>query len=193
MLKLVTIGTVAIVASAANPDHHPISQKTIDAIKAAKTTWTPLEESENPLSNFSHATLNRDRLGTILRGSQPGFPEAPVANGFPVEFDSRDVWPGKIHAIRDQAQCGSCWAFGATEALSDRFTIASNGATDVVLSAQDLVSCDNDNFACQGGYLSNAWYYLASTGAVADSEFPYSSGTGNVEQCPANLGHKYKC
>jgi cathepsin B len=193
MLKLVTIGTVALVASASNPDHHPISQKTIDAIKAAKTTWTPMEESENPLANASHATLNRERLGTIVRGSQAGYPEAPVANGFPTNFDSRDVWPGKIHPIRDQAQCGSCWAFGATEALSDRFAIASNGATDVVLSAQDLVSCDSDNYACQGGYLSNAWNYLLNTGAVADDSFPYTSGTGNVEQCPANLGHKYKC
>lgn len=193
MLKLVTIGTVALVASAANPSSHPISQKTIDAIKAANTSWTPMEEHHNPLAKTSHSELNRQRLGTIIQGSLPGYPEAPVANGFPVNFDSRTEWPGQIHPVRDQAQCGSCWAFGASEALTDRFTIASKGATDVVLSAQDLVSCDNDNYGCQGGYLANAWNYLESTGAVSDESFPYSSGTGNVETCPANLGKKYKC
>jgi len=193
MLKLVTIGTVALVASAANPDHHPISKNTIDAIVAANTTWSPMEESVNPLAKFDHATLNKQRLGTIIQGSLPGYPEAPVANGFPTNFDSRTNWPGAVHPVRDQAQCGSCWAFGASEALSDRFHIASNGATDVVLSAQDLVSCDSDNYACQGGYLANAWNYLLNTGAVADSEFPYTSGTGQVEQCPATHGRKYQC
>jgi len=193
MLKLVTIGTVALVASAANPDHHPISQKTIDAVKNANTTWTPMEESENPLAGTPHEVLKKHRLGTIIQGTLPGFPEAPVANGFPTNFDSRTQWPGLVHAVRDQAQCGSCWAFGASEALSDRFAIASNGKTNVVLSAQDLVSCDSDNYGCQGGYLANAWYYLQNSGAVADSDLPYTSGTGNVAQCPAKLGHKYKC
>ena len=61
-----------------------------------------------------------------------------------------------------------------------------------MLSPQDLVSCDDDNYACQGGYLSNAWEYLTSTGAVSDASFPYTSGAGAVAQCAAT-GHKYKC
>lgn len=99
-------------------------------------------------------------------------------------FDARTKWPNCIHAIRDQAQCGSCWAFAASEVLSDRFCIASGGKTNVVLSPQDLVSCDSSDYGCEGGYLDHSWQYLVSTGIVEDSCFPYASGSGNVPSCP---------
>ena len=73
-----------------------------------------------------------------------------------------------MHSIRDQQHCGSCWAFAATEALSDRFCIASQGEVDVVLSPQDMVSCDSWNMGCNGGILPLAWSYLTTTGAVSD-------------------------
>lgn len=84
------------------------------------------------------------------------YPEAPVT-ATPADFDPRAEWPEHIHEVRDQAQCGSCWAFGATEAFSDRIAIATSGATNVVLSPQDMVSCDTNNFGCDGGYMDKAW------------------------------------
>ncbi len=39
----------------------------------------------------------------------------------------------------DLYSCGSCWAFGAVEAMSDRVCIASNGAQNAHISAEDLV------------------------------------------------------
>jgi len=102
----------------------------------------------------------------------------------PDAFDSRTQWPNCIHEIRDQAQCGSCWAFAASEVLSDRFCIASQGKTDVILSPQDLVSCDSQDFGCEGGYIDKSWQYIQDTGLVSDKWCPYSSGTGDSGTCP---------
>jgi len=101
----------------------------------------------------------------------------------PDSFDWRQQMGECVGAIRNQEQCGSCWAFGAAESLSDRFCIASKGATKVILSPEDLVSCDNTNYGCQGGYLPAAWQYIQQNGIVEDSCFPYSAGGGNAPSC----------
>jgi cathepsin B len=110
--------------------------------------------------------------------------ELPV-EAIPTAFDSRTQWPGCIHPIRNQEQCGSCWAFAATEALSDRLAIQSNLSVNVVLSPQDLVSCDtaNGNEGCDGGYPIYAWQYMQTTGIVSDECYPYTSGGGVTGTC----------
>jgi len=100
----------------------------------------------------------------------------------PADFDSRKQWPGLIHPIRDQQQCGSCWAFSASEVLSDRVAIAS-GRPSPVLSAEDLVSCDRGDMGCSGGRLDSAWKYLVDTGLVTDNCFPYTAGAGIPAMC----------
>merc|ERR1711907_457891 len=104
-------------------------------------------------------------------------------NDIPASFDARQQWPQYIHPIRDQARCGSCWAFAASEVLSDRFAIQSSGSVNVVLSPEDLVSCDQSDMGCQGGYLANAWKYLSDSGIVTDKCFPYGAQAGTPPQC----------
>jgi cathepsin B len=80
-------------------------------------------------------------LGTFIVPVNKAYPQGQVV-ATPTNFDARTQWPNYIHAVRDQQQCGSCWAFGASEAFSDRIAIATNGKINVVLSPEDLVSCD---------------------------------------------------
>jgi cathepsin B len=96
-------------------------------------------------------------------------------------------------------------AFGASEALSDRFCIASNGSTNVVLSPQDLVSCDTTDAGCNGlwshfssflqilvltrelglgGQLDHAWNWIEKNGIASDACIPYTSADGSVAACP---------
>ena len=92
----------------------------------------------------------------------------------PSGFDSRTQWPDCIHPIRNQEQCGSCWAFSASEVLSDRFCISNKA--NVVLSPQWLVSCDSENLGCKGGNLPYVWQYMESNGIPTDACDPYISG-----------------
>lgn len=117
------------------------------------------------------------------------------ASNIPDRFDARQQWGSCIHPIRNQAHCGSCWAFGATESLSDRFCIKGE---DVILSPQDLVSCDTSDMGCVGGYLQNAWNFMGSHGVCSEQCLPYVSGTGDVPTCTGKCvdGSKkkeYKC
>lgn len=89
--------------------------------------------------------------GARLNGPKAGpYRKSLESNALPSNFDWRKQG-NCVHSVLNQGQCGSCWAFGATEALSDRFCIASKGSVDVVLSPEQLVSCDSNDYGCQGG------------------------------------------
>merc|ERR1719161_3139287 len=89
----------------------------------------------------------------------------------PDAFDARQKWPSCQKPVRDQSKCGSCWAFGAAETLTDNLCVL--GVSASVLSPQDLISCDSKDHACKGGTLPSAWSYIASNGLIDDSSFPY--------------------
>jgi len=87
----------------------------------------------------------------------------------PDSFDSEQNWPqcAKIIGdIRDQSNCGCCWAFAGAEAGSDRMCIATNASIQVPLSAQDV--CFNGgglmSQGCNGGQISSPWSYLKNGG-----------------------------
>jgi len=105
----------------------------------------------------------------------------------PAEFDSRTQWPNYIHPIRDQGQCGSCWAVSAAEVFSDRAAIVSNGTVQGSApngySPDDLVSCDTVDQGCRGGYLDKAWDYISQTGLLTDACFPYVAGSSGTPPC----------
>jgi len=104
--------------------------------------------------------------------------------GLPVNFDGRTAWPGCIHSVLDQGDCGSCWAFAASESLSDRFCIHSKGKVNVTLSPQNLLSCEFMNLECDMGSLPFwAWSYMQETGITTMDCVPYVSGNGYVPSC----------
>lgn len=172
MLKLVVIGTIAVVANA-------YTQRIIDEVKASTNLWTPTELHENNFQGMS-AAQRKALCGTILENTNE-LPTYVNNNAAAQAFDSRTQWPGKIGAIRDQQQCGSCWAFGASEAFADRYAIATGNV--LVFSPEELVECDKGEFACQGGYINKANQFLVSHGIVTDSCSPYVSGAGSAPSC----------
>lgn len=107
------------------------------------------------------------------------FVHAPLFTGakdsIPGTFDSVAAFPAcskVIGDIRDQSNCGCCWAFGAASAASDRLCISTNGTIAVPLSSQD--TCFNaQRSGCNGGQLDTPWEFFKNTGVV--------TGTQNLE------------
>lgn len=184
MLKLVVVGTIAAIAAAS----HPVTSDMVKTIKAKTALWQPHDTDANPLSKYTPEQL-LGMLGTYIVPSNKIYPGSEVVDT-PENFDARTAWPGQVHEIRDQQSCGSCWAFGASEALSDRFAIASKGKINVVLSPEDMVSCDTNNYGCNGGYMDLSWEYLEHNGIVTDSCFPYTAGSGYAPKCASECVDK---
>jgi len=121
-------------------------------------------------------------LGTYIVPSNKIYPGSDVVGNRPDTFDGRATW-ANIDNIRDQGQCGSCWAFGAAESFSDRVAINS-GSTYVKYSPEDMVSCDTNNYGCQGGYMDMSWEYIDQNGLLTEACFPYTAGaSGRAPAC----------
>jgi len=97
---------------------------------------------------------------------------------------------GKVTPVRDQGQCGCCWAFSATEEYESQLVIKGYVSTpEIVLSPQQFVDCDHSDQGCNGGFYTNAWNYAASIGNVMqDPEYGYT-GTGG--SCKLNTASQY--
>lgn len=166
-----------------------VTQDLVDLINSnPESSWTAGH------NQFSHMTVEEAKrlLKTVNRQSKRHSSHVPSASAkhveslsLPSSFDARNEWPTCIHPVRDQQQCGSCWAFSASEVLSDRFCIASQGKTNVVLSPGDLVGCDTADGGCNGGMLNTAWEYMTYSGLALDSCIPYTSGNGTTQSCPS--------
>merc|ERR1719329_1615126 len=100
-------------------------------------------------------------------------------DSFPESFDAAEQWPDcadMINDIRDQSNCGCCWAFAGAEAASDRMCIATKAAIKFPLSAQDVCFCGSDD-GCNGGFIQEPWLQIAQEGAVTGGQYQTSDDT----------------
>ena len=99
------------------------------------------------------------------------------------------TWDWREHngvtEIRNQGSCGSCWAFGTIGSFESLLKIKQD--TTVDLSEQYLVSCNEWDWGCNGGFWAHDM--LVNPGAVLESEFPY---TASDIPCGGPYNHPFK-
>jgi C1A family cysteine protease len=100
----------------------------------------------------------------------------------PSTFDWRDHNPAVVTPVYNQGQCGSCWAFSATENIESQWAIAGNTLTS--LAVQQIVSCDTQDDGCNGGDTPTAYEYVIKAGGLDSwKSYPYTSGSGRTGNC----------
>lgn len=109
------------------------------------------------------------------------------ASGAPSSIDWRNK--GVVNPVRDQGQCGSCWAFATTANAESVWAIATGDLFD--LSEEFLVDCASGvgyfNMGCNGGQPDSAFKYMINNGQCTESSYPYEAGTtknaGTCQKC----------
>jgi len=97
------------------------------------------------------------------------------------------VAKGMTTPVKNQGQCGSCWAFSATETVESANLLAGNAMT--LGSPQEIVDCDTNDSGCNGGDPQEALQWIVQQGGQeTDSCYPYTAedGTCNEANCQAN-------
>jgi cathepsin B len=155
------------------------SDEAINRINSKAATWT----AGRNFPQDTPAVFFRGLMGVHPQSSEFLPEERPKLLSldntiFPSSFDPRDQWPEcpTLSYIPDQGGCGSCWAFGAVTAMSDRLCIHSHGAFKGHVSAENLLSCCfTCGYGCDGGFPGMAWDYWKEKGLVTGGDY----GTGD--------------
>lgn len=151
----------------------------IETVNNSSANWVAGENQK--FTGASHKEI-RQLMGTVvdpewtITGHVKEFDT--VNADFPVNFDARVNWPEcepVINHVRDQSDCGSCWAHGTTEAFNDRMCIATGGAFQKLMSVSDTAGCCNGtecfSFGCNGGQVATPWAWFKRDGVVSGGDY----------------------
>jgi KDEL-tailed cysteine endopeptidase len=126
--------------------------------------YRKFQRTENRLSTFSHGDIDEATL--------------------PQEIDWRKK--NAVAEVKNQQQCGSCWAFSTTGAVEGINAIVTGEL--VSLSEQELVDCDTKkDHGCGGGLMDFAFEYITkSKGIHAEDDYPYTATDGVCKRSELN-------
>ncbi|CAM0914016.1 unnamed protein product [Alopecurus aequalis] len=118
--------------------------------------------------------LSIERTPTKFRYENVSIDELPAT----VDWRTK----GAVTPVKDQGQCGCCWAFSAVAATEGIIKLKTGKL--ISLSEQELVDCDvhGTDQGCEGGLMDDAFKFIISNGGLpAESSYPYRAEDGKCK------------
>ncbi|XP_053387369.1 procathepsin L-like [Mercenaria mercenaria] len=161
-----------------------IKQHNLEADRGVHTFWLGMNEFGDMTNEEFVRVMNGYKMATKTNGTAY-LPPSHVS--LPDSVDWRKE--GYVTPVKNQGQCGSCWAFSTTGSLEGQ-TFKKAGKLPS-LSEQNLVDCSTKqgNQGCQGGLMDQAFKYIKENNGIdTEASYPYKGVNEKCKFDAANVG-----
>merc|ERR1712054_539120 len=133
-------------------------------------------------SDLTHEEFKAANIRGLKDRSQYGdLPSLGMHEETPVEAGAAIDWTtkGAVTPVKNQGQCGSCWAFSTTGGLEGAWQLSSGNL--VSMSEQQFVDCDKVDSGCNGGLMDNAFNWAEKQAVATEASYAYTGRDGSCK------------